>query len=85
MNKKKCNNCFCFDREKKVCKVNIIYNGKNLNMPVAASDDCHYIELGVSVEQVRFWEEEAKGKKVVKMEYPENFFGKNLNSALDPV
>jgi len=54
-------------------------------MPVAASDDCHYIELGVSVEQVRFWEEEAKGKNVVKMEYPENFFGKNLNSALDPV
>ena len=44
-------------------------------MPVNANDNCHYIELGVPVEQVRFWEEEIKGEKVVKMEYPENFFG----------
>ena len=30
-------------------------------MPVNPNDNCHYIELGVSVEQVRFWEEEVKG------------------------
>jgi hypothetical protein len=76
MNKKKCKNCFCFDKENKVCKVNILYEGKNVNMPVNSDDNCHYIELGVPVEQVRFWEEEIKGKKIVKMEYPETFFGK---------
>jgi len=76
MNNKKCKNCFCFDKDNKVCKVNILHEGKNVNMPVNANDNCHYIELGVPVEQVRFWEEEIKGKKIVKMEYPENFFGK---------
>ena len=76
MKGKKCKNCFCFDKNNKTCKVNILYEGKNVNMPVNANDNCHYIELGVPVEQVRFWEEEIKGKKLVKMEYPENFFGK---------
>ena len=75
MKKKKCKNCFCFDKKENVCKVNIIHECKNINMPVSPNDKCHYIELGVSVEQVRFWEEEIKGEKVVKMEYPKNFFG----------
>jgi hypothetical protein len=46
-------------------------------MPVNPNDKCHYIELGVSVDQVRFWEEEIKGEKIIKMEYPANFFGDN--------
>jgi hypothetical protein len=29
------------------------------------------------VDQVRFWEEEIKGEKIIKMEYPANFFGDN--------
>lgn len=73
---KKCKNCLCYDKDKKVCKVSILHEGKNVNMPVNPNDNCHYIELGISVEQVRFWEEDIKGKKIVKMEYPENFFGK---------
>jgi hypothetical protein len=77
MSKKKCKNCFCFDKKENVCKVNIIHEGKNVNMPVNPNDKCHYIELGVSVEQVRFWEEEIKGEKIIKMEYPANFFGDN--------
>jgi hypothetical protein len=76
MSKKKCKNCFCLDKKENICKVNILHNGKSVNMPVNPNDKCHYIELGVSVEQVRFWEEEVKGEKIVKMEYPENFFGK---------
>ena len=52
MSKKKCKNCFCFDKKENVCKVNILHNGKSVNMPVNPNDNCHYIELGVSVEQV---------------------------------
>jgi hypothetical protein len=48
-------------------------------LPVNPNDKCHYVELGLPIEQVRFWEEEIKGKKIVKMEYPENFFGANAS------
>jgi hypothetical protein len=37
-------------------------------------------ELGIPVDQVRWWVENKEGKKIdgngiVKIEYPENFFG----------
>ena len=50
-------------------------------MPVELNDRCHMDELGIEVQQVRWWTEDKNGKPVngngvVKIEYPENFFGK---------
>lgn len=83
-NKKKvepiCNNCLCFDREKGRCKVAVLIEGKQFHMPVYPGDHCHMDELGIPVQQVRWWVEDEKGNPtsgdgVVKMEYPEGFFG----------
>ena len=83
---KKCNSCLCYDRETGFCQVNILINDKKLKLPVFPDDSCHYISLGVSVEQIRLWEEEKQnGEKVVKIEYPVGFFGsddKNLTKNL---
>lgn len=54
-------------------------------MPVSPEDKCHMEELGIEIQQVRWWTEDAKtGEKtnnngVVKMEYPKGFFGEEEN------
>lgn len=51
-------------------------------MPVSPTDDCHMDALGIPVQQVRWWVEDPKtGEKtdkdgVVKIEYPDGFFGR---------
>jgi hypothetical protein len=78
----KCGNCLLFDHSGNFCKVAILINGNKFHMPVNAEDNCHMDELGIPVNQVRWWVEDPKtGEKtdkngVVKIEYPENFFGK---------
>lgn len=77
----KCKNCLCYNHAKGECKVAVLVNGKEFHMPVFPEDHCHMDELGIPVEQVRWWVEDPQtGKKtnkdgVVKMEYPEGFFG----------
>jgi hypothetical protein len=53
-------------------------------MPVFPKDKCHMEELGIEIQQVRWWVEGQDGKPTdgdgkVKIEYPNNFFGKELN------
>lgn len=50
-------------------------------MPVDPGDFCHIEELGIEIKEVRWWVEDKEGKPtegngVVKIEYPEEFFGK---------
>lgn len=66
-----CKNCLLFDKEKKICKVAILIEGKKYNLPVFPEDKCHLDELKIPVEQVRWFEEENNNKKIVKIEYPE--------------
>jgi hypothetical protein len=79
----KCKNCLLYDRAKGQCKVAILINGQEIHMPVFPEDNCHMDELGIPVEQVRWWVENPKtgkptnGKGVVKIEYPDKFFGEN--------
>lgn len=94
----KCKNCLLYDHIKGECKVAILIDenleekfkqngilvetGQKINLPVFPEDNCHMEELGIPVEQVRWWVEDPKtgkptsGEGVVKFEYPENFFGK---------
>lgn len=78
----KCKNCLLFNRAKGECKVAILVNGKEYHMPVSAEDRCHMDELGIPVEQVRWFVVDPKtgkrtsGNGVVQIEYPEGFFGK---------
>lgn len=83
MNKKpKCKECRLFDKPNGICKISILLDGKKYNMPVDGEDSCHMIELDIPVEQVRWWvEDPTNGEQtnkngIVKIEYPENFFGK---------
>lgn len=77
-----CGNCLLFDRVNQNCKVAILINGNKYHMPVDPSDHCHMDELGIPVNQVRWWVEDPKtGEQtekngIVKIEYPENFFNK---------
>lgn len=76
-----CNNCICYDRIKKHCKVAVLIEGKQYHMPVEPQDHCVMDELGIEVNQVRWWVEDADGKPTsgngkVLIEYPEDFFGK---------
>lgn len=72
-----CKTCFLFDREKQICKVAVLIEGKKYNLPVFPQDKCHLDELKIPVEQVRWFEEESKdNKKIVKIEYPENLLPK---------
>jgi len=81
----KCGSCYLFDREKEVCKISILIDGKKMNMPVSAGDDCHMLELDIPIEQVKWWVEDPQsGEKtdkngIVKIEYPKNFFWKEMN------
>jgi len=75
-----CRNCRLFNKNNSICRVTILIDGQRHNMPVDESDACHMEELGVEVQQVRWWvEDPSTGKPsekgVVKMEYPEGFFG----------
>lgn len=71
-----------YDRNKGQCKVAILINGNQIHLPVFPEDNCHMEELGIEVEQVRWYVVDpatgkpTSGKGVVKMEYPEDFFGK---------
>lgn len=69
-----CKNCFLYDGNKGICKVAVLIDGKTLNLPVFPDDACHMDQLGIPVEQVRWFQDEKDNK--VKIEYPEGFFGK---------
>ena len=80
---KNCGNCKLFNKEKESCGVAILYEGKQYHMPVSPSDSCNMEELGIEVNQVRWWVEDNEGKPtngngIVKIEYPENFFGNKI-------
>ncbi len=68
---KKCGNCLLYNHKNGECKVAILIEGEEYHMPVFPSDHCHMEELGIPIEQVR-WYEDRHG---VKIEYPEGFFG----------
>lgn len=75
-----CGNCRLYNNEKGICGVAILYEGKQMNMPVFPKDKCHMEELGIEINQVRWWVEDENGKPTekngkVKIEYPANFFG----------
>lgn len=86
-----CKNCRLFDGHQSICKVVILHEGQKINLPVEANDPCFFEQTYFDpilqreetlneVKQVRFWVEGKDGKKtdkngVVKMEYPEGFFG----------
>lgn len=78
----KCKNCLLYDREKGQCKVAILIDGKQVHLPVFPEDNCHMDELGIPVQQVRWWVEDPStgkptdGNGEVKIEFPEGFFGK---------
>lgn len=79
--KKCCGNCRLYNNEKKHCSVAVLINGKQYHMPVSPEDNCHMEELGIEINQVRWWVEDPKtgeptdGDGVVKIEYPAGFFG----------
>lgn len=79
---KKCGKCLLFDLKEEMCRVAILIDGEKMNLPVQKEDNCHMDELGIPVEQVRWWVEDpntgerTNGDGVVKMEYPEGFFGR---------
>lgn len=81
----KCKNCLLFDRQNGKCKVAILVDGKQYHMPVFPDDNCHMDQLGIPVQQVRWYvEDPATGKPtdgngVVKIEYPIGFFGPPKN------
>ena len=76
MQEKKCKTCFCFDSKTGFCQVNILVNDKKIKLPVFEEDNCHFIDLGIDVEQIRLWEEgKEEGEKTIKIEYPVGFFG----------
>ncbi len=77
---KNCGNCRLFNKKDSHCSVTVLLDGQRYNMPVDESDNCHMEDLGIEVQQVRWWVEdpdtgEPSKKGVVKMEYPEGFFG----------
>jgi len=68
-----------YNNDKKECKVAILIEGNEFHMPVSPNDNCHMDELGIPVQQVRWWVEDKDGNPsengVVKIEYPVGFFG----------
>jgi len=76
----KCRNCLLYNKEKGICKVAILIEGEQYHLPVFPEDNCHMDELGIPVEQVRWFvvdpeTGEPAGDGVVKIEYPKDFFG----------
>ena len=82
MKEPRCGNCLLFDKTNETCNVAILIEGKRYHMPVNPEDKCHMDEMGIPVNQVRWWvEDPSTGEKtdkngVVKIEYPEAFFGR---------
>lgn len=78
----KCGNCLLYNRTDQTCGVAILMEGQTYHLPVDPGDSCHMDELGIPVQQVRWWVEDPKtgekkdGDGVVKIEYPEGFFGR---------
>lgn len=75
-----CNNCLLYNRQNSTCKISILLEGKQYNMPVDPGDKCHMDEIGIEIKQVRWWVEDQEGKPTdkdgtVKIEYPKEFFG----------
>lgn len=75
-----CGNCLLYNQPKGECKVAVLVEGKEYHLPVFPKDRCHFDELGIPVNQVRWWVEDDEGKPTagsgtVKIEYPEGFFG----------
>lgn len=75
-----CGNCMLFNNTDNICKIAVLVNGEEMHMPVLPTDKCHFDELGIKVEQVRWWVEDEDGKPTqgdgkVKIEYPKGFFG----------
>ncbi len=82
----KCKNCRLYDKPNGLCRVTILHEGQKYNMPVQPEDRCHMDELGIEVQEVRFWVEDDTGNKtsgdgVVKIQYPEGFFGTESNES----
>lgn len=79
----KCKNCLLYNRNAGECKVAILIKGEEFHMPVSPEDHCHMDELGIEVQQVRWWVEDPKtgkptdGDGKVKIEYPDDFFGES--------
>lgn len=76
----KCKTCMLYDKKNGQCKVAILANGHEYHMPVFPEDYCHLDQLGIPVNQVRWWVEDPKTGKpaekgIVKIEYPVGFFG----------
>lgn len=76
----KCKNCLLYNRSNSTCKVAILIDGEEFHIPVFPEDNCHMDELGIPVEQVRWYVvdketgEPTDGDGIVKIEYPEGFF-----------
>lgn len=84
LNKKKiekiCNNCLLYNRSNSTCKVAVLHEGKEYHLPVDPGDKCHIEQLGIEIQQVRWWVEDDEGNHIdgngkVKIEYPQDFFG----------
>jgi hypothetical protein len=76
-----CGNCLLYNHEKKECKVAVLIEGTEYHLPVFPKDKCHMDQLGMPVQQVRWFVEDengnpTSGKGTVKIEYPKDFFGK---------
>jgi hypothetical protein len=76
-----CKNCLLYDGHRGQCKVAVLVEGNEYHLPVLPNDKCHMDELGIPVQQVRWWVEDEDGNPTkkdgsVKIEYPEGFFGK---------
>lgn len=78
----KCGNCLLYRGEKGECGVAVLIEGNTLHMPVDPEDRCHMDDLGIEINQVRWWVEDkdtgekTDGDGTVKIEYPEGFFGR---------
>lgn len=75
-----CGNCRLYNSEKGMCSVVVLHEGNKYNIPVFPKDKCHIEELGIEINQIRWWVEDENGNKTngngkVKIEYPENFYG----------
>ena len=78
-----CKNCLLYDIENQFCSVIVLHKGKKINLPTNPDDPC--IFENDEIQQVKMWVEDENGNKTdkdgtVKIEYPENFFGKEINN-----
>lgn len=84
-----CGNCKLFNAQRGVCSIVILMNGERQHVPVDADDPCFFDDMPGTgqgfiedIKEVKFWVENEKGEKtdgdgIVKMEYPEGFFGED--------